>query len=397
MANNELAIRFTEDKYATKNEVVNSLHIAAIDSFWNNILAYRSQFNRFSTLKTVDHDLIAVCCCSSINALINNAENKLLCLNREFLKIFSDSSKLNGVLRYSFDIIRKNQISDYYESTVRYAYQNFANVGSEDYLPEIFSKINNVSEITEYYRNDDSMSRENTALIDRVYKCAPKACIETMMNDLFAFSVNNTFSSIVKFALIYLYLIYTRPFENNYKEISMIYAKSVLAKDSLGELALIIPFEDILFNDSIMESYVALTQKTLDFTYYLRYFLEKVISCLDEYIHLLKNNNVDSLSNLEPIVSERKSTIVIDEKETAAVLNKYEIQLIQEDPRLKKKEAHFYSRHHEIGRKYSIAEYKRFSRCVYETARTSMDHLAELGYYKKIQIKNKFVYETIKR
>ena len=71
---------------------------------------------------------------------------------------------------------------------------------------------------------------------------------------------------------------------------------------------------------------------------------------------------------------------------------KYEKFLLERDPRLKKGQAHFYARHCTPGLYYTIKQYKRMVGCVYETARTSMDALAEYGYYEKQQIKNKFVY-----
>ena len=40
---------------------------------------------------------------------------------------------------------------------------------------------------------------------------------------------------------------------------------------------------------------------------------------------------------------------------------------------------------------------KQRLRCAYETARTSMDHLAELLYYRKEKIKNKYVYIPVER
>ena len=401
MASNELGIRFTEAKYATKSEVIKDLRIQAIDSFWSNILAYRSQFNRYLNLKTIDRGLISLCCCSSINALMNNVENKILCLNREFIRIYSDANAMKNVTNTIFNrIATSNNLSNYVE-LLAYAYSSYNSVNGEDYLAELFSKLTKITEITHFYRTDDSVTKEKTALIDRIYKCAPSKLIEPMMEDLFVFANDMSLSAIAKFALIYFYMVYVRPFDSNSKELAMIYAKSVLAKDALGELAILLPFEEILFDDAMLESYILETQKSLDFTYFVKYFLEKAIPVIENMINTFKNMTctptpATSFKPVQPVFVA-KASVSISEKESATVLNKIETELLERDPNLKRKEAHFYSRHREIGKSYSIADYKRFSRCVYETARTSMDHLAQLGYYKKIQIKNKFVYETIER
>ncbi len=401
MASNELGIRFTEAKYATKSEVIKDLRIQAIDSFWSNILAYRSQFNRYLNLKTIDRGLISLCCCSSINALMNNVENKILCLNREFIRIYSDANAMKNVTNTIFNrIATSNDLSNYVE-LLAYAYSSYNSVNGEDYLAELFSKLTKITEITHFYRTDDSVTKEKTALIDRIYKCAPSKLIEPMMDDLFVFANDMSLSAIAKFALIYFYMVYVRPFDSNSKELAMIYAKSVLAKDALGELAILLPFEEILFDDAMLDSYILETQKSLDFTYFVKYFLEKAIPVIENMINTFKNMTCTPTpaTSFEPVqpVFVAKANVSISEKESATVLNKIETELLERDPNLKRKEAHFYSRHREIGKSYSIADYKRFSRCVYETARTSMDHLAQLGYYKKIQIKNKFVYETIER
>ena len=79
---------------------------------------------------------------------------------------------------------------------------------------------------------------------------------------------------------------------------------------------------------------------------------------------------------------------VLSEKEA----KEYMRYLLETNPNLNKKQASFLSTHCTPGRFYSIQQFKAFTHCVYETARTSMDKLALEGYYEKLQVKNKFVY-----
>ena len=83
----------------------------------------------------------------------------------------------------------------------------------------------------------------------------------------------------------------------------------------------------------------------------------------------------------------------IDEKQALRL----EQHLLELDPSLRKHEAHFYARHCTLGKSYTIAQYKRMIGCVYETARTAMDHLVELGYYRKDSSNKKFIYTPIPR
>ena len=71
--------------------------------------------------------------------------------------------------------------------------------------------------------------------------------------------------------------------------------------------------------------------------------------------------------------------------------------LLEMDVELKKGEAHFYARHCTLGMYYTIDQYKKATKCVYETARTSMEHLVKLGYYSKKQVGKKFVYTPVER
>lgn len=84
---------------------------------------------------------------------------------------------------------------------------------------------------------------------------------------------------------------------------------------------------------------------------------------------------------------------VLSEKEA----KEYARYLLETNPNLNKKQALFLSTHCTEGRFYSIQQFKSFTHCVYETARTSMDKLAKEGYYEKLQVKNKFVYTPKKK
>ena len=76
MANNDLAIRFTEEKYATKSEVARDLKISSVDAFWNNIQEYRRNFYHYTPLKTIDKNVLMFCGCPSINGFVVGVENK---------------------------------------------------------------------------------------------------------------------------------------------------------------------------------------------------------------------------------------------------------------------------------------------------------------------------------
>ena len=90
MANNDLAMRFTENKYATKNEVRKEMKISVIDGVWDKILSYRAPFCHYLSIRGIDKNQLRVCLCPSISSELNSVEAKLL-------RIVSEANKLDSV------------------------------------------------------------------------------------------------------------------------------------------------------------------------------------------------------------------------------------------------------------------------------------------------------------
>ncbi len=90
-------------------------------------------------------------------------------------------------------------------------------------------------------------------------------------------------------------------------------------------------------------------------------------------------------------ISIKMDSRSLSEKEA----KEYTQYLLECNTALNKKQASFLATHCTLGHYYTIQQYKKFAHCAYETARTSMDKLAEEKYYEKQQIKNKYVYTPI--
>ena len=87
----------------------------------------------------------------------------------------------------------------------------------------------------------------------------------------------------------------------------------------------------------------------------------------------------------------------IPEKIDEAKAKRLEEHLLELDTRLSKKQAYFYARHCTLGKYYSIEQYKKACKCVYETARKGMEELTIFGYYKKIKVRKKFLYTPVRK
>ena len=497
MASNELAIRFTEGKYATKVEVGKELKMSMIDNIWSNILKYRADFTRFLSIKSIEKNQLTVCFCPSINALVNSSDMKMIRVMKEYallnnqngdLRRFEDEAIIKGLkclaikheLEVSETYLRSLIHGDIRDASpslriiVRYLDAlNFikANPNKEidvDLIAELYSRLLGTTELTSFYRTTEDSNRENRVLIDRVYTCAPVVLIEQMMENLFNFIATSSFGDSTKAAIAYYYINYVRPFSEYSDEIALLTAKAILAHGNLGEVGVLLPIESLLSeNQEEIARLFLEVQKSGDTTYFLNFALKHFDAKCDELLDTIaklkmqavrkdfyakdeakpvqttyvveQQSLFDNINEPEPApapapveqprpmpqpapqpepvreqpkveprpVVEEKPAVepvqeqiavsyippAIDEKQALRL----EQHLLELDPSLRKHEAKFYARHCTIGKSYTIAQYKRMIGCVYETARTAMDHLVELGYYRKDSSNKKFIYTPIPR
>ena len=502
MAGNDYAMRFTEDKYATKLEVGRELKVSSVDPFWSNILSYRSHFYHYLSIRTIEKSMLVFFGCPAINSLVNNIEMKLIRVNREcamlapnskqyknvdyafkreILNILNECEELkleddfiNSVMRNEVvSAIPNNMLLVNYLNALNYIQHSYVNPIDEDFLSELYAKLLGTEELTTFYRNSEDRNPENRVLIDRVYTSAPVNLIGPMMNSLFTFIASSTLPTSLKAAITFFYINFVKPFARYSEEVAVLMAKAVLAHEAFGDSVAILPLEKLLLlpKEEAARIYVEV-QKTADVTYFVDYVFKYLNKYCDNYLDDIANakvnemredfyqidedkpvkeveipettrvENVDlfatqeeeeeqeqlaeeaapapAVSHEETVVEQvkvepqiveqpKKKTVkvtyvqeelavayipvALDEKQAVLL----EQDLLERDPELKKGEAKFYARHCTKGKKYTIAQYKKALRCAYETARTSMDHLAELLYYRKEKVKNKYVYIPVER
>lgn len=471
MANANIPVRFTEEKYATKSEVSKELNIHFIDSIWSTILSYRSNFNRYLNLRTIENSRLSFCSCPTISDKVSAAERKITNLYSQFSKLTNNLNDTNYLKNYYYSEALKYLARQYdldvtneylrtivtgelkeisgqykvlanYTEALKYIENGYVNSIDEDFLGDLYCKILGVINLDAFYRTAEDKHPENRVIIDRIYTAAPVSSIEILMNALFDFIKTGSLSPLVKSIVTYYYVNYVKPFPKYNDELAVLLAKGILAHE-LGAFGVILPIETLLATnvERIAKIFVEV-QKTGDITYFVDYALDVITKICEEIGDHIVNLNATGLKSdffkedspetpvsETPVVEEtvRVSEVVettevetvkevskpkkikvetkeeqiavsyiptmIDEKEACRL----EQHLLELDPSLKKGEAKFYARHCTLGKKYTIAQYKKAIGCVYETARTAMDHLAELGYYRKEQLKNKYVYSPIAR
>ncbi len=471
MANANIPVRFTEEKYATKSEVSKELNIHFIDSIWSTILSYRSNFNRYLNLRTIENSRLSFCSCPTISDKVSAAERKITNLYSQYSKLTNNLNDTNYLKNYYYSEALKYLARQYdldvtneylrtivtgelkeisgqykvlanYTEALKYIENGYVNSIDEDFLGDLYCKILGVINLDSFYRTAEDKHPENRVIIDRIYTAAPVSSIEILMNALFDFIKTGSLSPLVKSIVTYYYVNYVKPFPKYNDELAVLLAKGILAHE-LGAFGVILPIETLLTTnvERIAKIFVEV-QKTGDITYFVDYALDVITKICEEIGDHIVNLNATGLKSdffkedtpethisETPVVEEtvgvsevvettevetvkevsKPKKIKVETKEEQIAVSyiptmidekeacRLEQHLLELDPSLKKGEAKFYARHCTLGKKYTIAQYKKAIGCVYETARTAMDHLAELGYYRKEQLKNKYVYSPIAR
>ena len=461
MANADLSIRFTDEAYATRLDVMRALNTSLIDSIWRNIEEYRGRFARILSLRDIAKRPFRVIFTPNISDKITGLERKLVRAMSQFSQLDADSSERQTVRKGSYskiltyvarskDIIVSDQdieailqsksqnpdhiiLANYYATLLHFEEHHHDPI-DENYLADILTRLKGESELVSFYREKD-FSRANQVVIGKEYDYAPAATIETLMNNLFDFIHNSEISFIVKIIATYYFIDYVKPFETHNEEIAVFLIKSILSHNDIAEASALLPLETLfaMRNDNFRKVFLEV-QKTNDLTYALLAIGELVLSEVQDFLDLVtqikvkevkreyrafesdevppqkavvinhpketqavevpkvplekKNEIVEQIPKVEQIAVMPKTMAIAKDDDVKAIVK----NLIESDPLLRPKQARFYAEHRAVGRYYTIAQYKKEMEVVYETARTSMDNLVQLGYYRRENIKNKFVY-----
>jgi hypothetical protein len=432
---NDLAIRFTDEHYATKQDVAKTLGTAVVDALWGTIVDYRATFARILPLQAMDKQPLQIVLTPSIL-------EKVMAFDRKMSKVVSllnyhqvqtslpsifhpllvpilttigkqyGASTAERNIMYILeekDVDRKAElasVNQYYRGLKLIAKRRQTKL-DEDLMGELLMLLNNTQELTMFYREKELTNRPKS-LVARVYEAAPYPLIEPMMQALLATIKTLMLSPIVVATIALYYLDYIKPFEAFNDEMSFLLFKNILIHSDYESAACYLNLEQLMENEAY-EKRLLEVQRTRDITYLLDFLLSPMMASVDQLLDRLVSMQKQAVIQEQkqpspkpsyfpmpsPLPTETKpfssSEYTIGEVEA----NRLQQHLLETHPSMKKGEAVFYARHHTLGKYYTLSQYKQQLACAYETARTSMEHLVKLGYYRKEKYKNKFVYTPV--
>jgi Fic family protein len=432
---NDLAIRFTDEHYATKQDVAKTLGSAVVDALWGTILDYRTTFARILPLQAIDKQPLQIVLTPSILEKVMAFDRKMSkvvsLLNYHqvqtelpsvfhplLVPILSTIGKQYGAstaernvmyILEERDVERKAElasVNQYYRSLKLIAKRRQTKL-DEDLMGDLLMLLNNTEELSMFYREKELTNRPKS-LVARVYEAAPYPLIEPMMQTLLTTIKTLTLSPIVVATIALYYLDYIKPFEAFNDEMSFLLFKNILIHSDYESAACYLDIEQLMENEAY-EKRLLEVQRTRDITYLLDFLLEPMMASVDQLLDRLMSMQKQAVIQEEKQLSPKPSSFPLPSplpRETKPFssseftvgeveANRLQQHLLETHPSMKKGEAVFYARHHSVGKYYTLSQYKQQLECAYETARTSMEHLVKLGYYRKEKYKNKFVYTPV--
>lgn len=327
MVDNDLGYRFTNEVYATKKEVANTLKVTLIDKFWTNIVEYRSHFTVKTGVRSIDDTYFSVCLAPSINEKLNQIERKINKIYKKYnvannpgyrkevstvhlsecIKTVANSLMISVSDEEVRNIVTNNISAISPDKLILQKYASLLNElltresvstlsAISDYLYDI------VSSLVPSFNDSGSIYRIKSLFPQKlnysnVYDESPVRLIEPLMNNLFSYLNGSKQGFILKMAITMFYINYIKPFDAYNELISTLLAKYILLNNDLEAVASFIDFESILVKEPKLTSANEETQKACDMTYFLVYFCDKLNEKLDRLIDSLISIKVEEVKN----------------------------------------------------------------------------------------------------
>ena len=310
MAVNEYIKKFSNEIYATKNDIVKAMKTPLVDGIWTQVLEYRGDFYESLSITNYDANRFSVCMTPSISKRLNSFERRLTTilnqysrlqrnLANEFFKhkvykkilkiiakkynVDTQDTVLDGIIdgTITYNLPTDQLILQRYYSCLADIEENYLQDIDENTIGDFYSKLMGTDELTSYYRKTDT-DKYSGYSIGRIKIGVAPQHIENAVEQLIKFINYDNQSLIVKAVATLYDIYYIRPFENYSEEIAVLMLKKVLAYNDVNSIAALLCFETLLENKEELEGKILDCQKYCDLTYLITYVLNKVEPLVDK-------------------------------------------------------------------------------------------------------------------
>ena len=124
-----------------------------------------------------------------------------------------------------------------------------------------------------------------------------------------------------------------------------------------------------------------------------RYCLPSAADLLDLSLLACKDSTAEMIKMIHQAHQKLKVKLQLVKLKHSPFMNEGDVkELCARYPFLSDAQVQFYCAHRQAMHYYTVSDYAKWNQCSHETARTSLNELVKLGWYKKQKVGKKFVY-----
>ena len=405
-------VQFTDRQYLSKEEVQAHYNLDDVESIWSDIQGYRALFRVDLPARSGSGlPFYAVLTPSILNRL-TKAERRLFLALVRFERL---PGSLKEKVRKATLCNELEVLSEYYELGVTRPQIEAVVDGrvSDDLRQTLLSRIAREEESLIRSPADRFDSKVSDSINAGVQDESPESLSAqpTRIAPLFRIlDSDEDLPLVLRFLLVFLWFSTARPYEYSSEVTAGLLARAFLSNQGFETMPYCLSVSNIYLNRSTdFLKATDLSIKTRDVDYFLREavpLFEEDISQLESDISRMERESPLIAEEAEPrpekprpvepysrIAGERKKAQtgpkpVTNVSDAAA-------EMLEDYPVLKAFQAEFYLSHRTIGKFYTLKQFEQAEDVVYETARTSMELLCNLGFYRKGKAGKKFTYTPI--
>ena len=314
----DFGIRFTDEVYATKDDVKKAMNISSIDSIWDKIIQFRAYYTRQMDLKNIERVPFNVVLPPKITAKIVSLEKKLskalvkyskdfyqqrkmmeIFTNNDYTSILKVIANVYGINIYTEtlnSIVNETSATvpveylllSHYSKALKYISKRSSGPFTESFIVNLYCKLRGIefdpNDIDSNYRTTELVKRGDHVFVGQHYEAAPVNRIKELVLSLVDFLNSSELFGIVKATTAYFYIKYIQPFEYYNEEMAILVFKSVLANDDLEAIPSLLRIEELLTSDFVNNlKYLSLeSEMNLDLTYLLNYIIDFTLDKIEE-------------------------------------------------------------------------------------------------------------------
>jgi len=400
---------FTEKEYLTLEEIKEKFNLENVDSIYDEVIKYRSLFRKELSLTSPNGIPYYLTICSKLLSEENAGLKKFLPIFTKYYHTANFSKKeayANILLNHLIFIAKhygleaKRDVIGKIITSLDNQDLNYKLIGNYakvciDLLNNKFDEINPSVVI-----NINSSLQSLDSLNDEDYK-------KEELEELFIFLNENEDLPLFTQAAIILYFFFDHKlFSYLNEETACITIKLWLKFHGFAGLSFYFPVEYLIYDiyPSVLSAFNN-SKSTNDLTYYSLIFIKYMVSFIPNVINVIdkistKNSSITDKPTIPTPIFDDMKNIHLEKNQNFDKQNnqkeeKNVKEFLENYPSLHYIQAHFYLSHNTIGKFYTVDQFRLYENVAYETARTSMDFLAKLGFYTKGKVGKKFTYTPL--